>query len=265
MLEIYFKSFKKTYYLGLIIAIVVAALVSIVISIWPEFKAQSEAFRELLNSPLYGAILGSTVNLDIGTFQGFYGMYLFIYLEMILLFLGIFYGASLISREIDKNTLDMMLSLPISRSRFLSEKFLVYLSNTIMIPISAVAITYILHFTVNEEFDTTAFFYASMVYWLLFVALGTISLLMGTIFLDSTKSYAVSGIVILGMWILERIGGLVSSLKDIQSISIFHYLNGANVLKNGLDYYEIAIVLMFSIVCFILALVVFNKRDLATT
>ena len=265
MLEIYFKSFKKTYYMSLIIAIIVAALVSMVISIWPEFKAESAAFRELLNSPLYGAILGSTVNLDIATFQGFYGMYLFIYLEMILLFLGIFYGASLISREVDKNTLDMMLSLPISRSRFLSEKFLVYISNTLMIPISAVLITYLLHFTVNEEFDTIRFMYASMAYWLLFIALGTVSLLMGTIFLDSTKSYAASGIAILSMWILERIGGLVSSLKDLQTVSIFHYLNGANILKNGLDYYEIAIVLLFSIVCFMLALVVFNKRDLATT
>ena len=184
---------------------------------------------------------------------------------MILLFLGIFYGASLISREVDKNTLDMMLSLPISRSRFLSEKFLVYISNTLMIPISAVLITYLLHFTVNEEFDTIRFMYASMAYWLLFIALGTVSLLMGTIFLDSTKSYAASGIAILSMWILERIGGLVSSLKDLQTVSIFHYLNGANILKNGLDYYEIAIVLLFSIVCFMLALVVFNKRDLATT
>ena len=251
--------------MGLIIAIVVASLVSIVISIWPEFKSQSEAFRELLNSPLYGAILGETVNLDIATFQGFYGMYLFIYLEMILLFLGIFYGASLISREVDKNTLDMMLSLPISRSRFLSEKFLVYLSNTIMIPISAVIITYILHFTINEDFDTAAFMYASMAYWLLFVALGTISLLMGTIFLDSTKSYASSGIVILGMWIVERVGGLVSSLKDLQNISIFHYLNGANILKNGLDYYEISLVLVFSLICFGLSLLVFNKRDLTST
>lgn len=225
MFEIYFKSFKKTYYLGLITGIVVALLVSIVISIWPEFKRESAAFAELLNSPLYGAILGQTVNLDIGTFQGFYGMYLFIYLEMILLFLGIFYGASLLSREVDKNTLDIMLSLPISRRRFISEKFLVYLSNTIMIPISAILITFVLSFTVNESFDSIQFIYAIMAYWLLFVALGTISLFMATIFLDSTKSYVASGILILGMWIMERIAGLVNSLKDFQNVSLFHYIN----------------------------------------
>lgn len=267
MLEIYLKSFKKTYYLGLIIAIVVASLVSIVVSIWPEFKAQSAAFNELLQSPLYGAILGNMVNLDIATFQGFYGMYLFIYLEMILLFLGIFYGASLITREIDKNTLDMMLSFPISRTRFISEKFLVYLSNTIFIPISAIFITYILHFTINEEFDTVAFIYASMAYWLLFVALGTISLFMGTVFLDSTKSFAASGIVILGMWIVERIAGLVSSLKDFQTLSIFHYLNGATILKEGIGSAlgDVVIVLMVSLLFFVGSLLVFNKRDLTTT
>ena len=69
MLEIYFKSFKKTYYLGIVIAVVVASLVTLVVSIWPEFKAQSAAFVELLQSPLYGAILGQMVNLDIATFQ----------------------------------------------------------------------------------------------------------------------------------------------------------------------------------------------------
>ena len=71
MLEIYLKSLKKTYYLGLIISIVIAFLVTMVISIWPEFKAQSEVFNELLQSPLYGAILGQIINLDVGTFQGF--------------------------------------------------------------------------------------------------------------------------------------------------------------------------------------------------
>ncbi len=265
MLEIYFKSFKKTYYLGLLIAIIVGALVTLVVSIWPEFKAQSEGFRELLNSPLYGAILGEMVNLDIATFQGFYGMYLFIYLEMILLFLGIFYGASLISREVDKNTLDMMLSLPISRTRFLSEKFLVYLTNTFFIPISAIIITYILHFTVNEEFDTMAFVYASMAYWLLFIVLGTISLFMGTVFLDSTKSFGASGVVILGMWVLQRVSGLVSSLKDLQFLSIFHYIDASSILKNGIQsaFGDIMLVSIISVLFFIGALVVFNKRDLS--
>ena len=194
-------------------------------------------------------------------------MYLFIYLEMILLFLGIFYGASIITREVDKNTLDMVLSLPISRTRFIAEKFLVYLSNTIFMPISAIIITYILHFTVNEEFDTIAFVYASFAYWLLFVALGTISLFMGTVFLESTKSYTASGIVILGMWVIERVAGLVSSLKSFQYFSVFHYLNGTIILKDGIGTVldEIIIVLGISIIFFIASLLMFNHKDLTNT
>ena len=46
MLEIYLKSLKKTYYLGLIISIVIAFLVTMVISIWTEYKAQSELINE---------------------------------------------------------------------------------------------------------------------------------------------------------------------------------------------------------------------------
>ena len=109
MLEIYIKSFRKTYYIGLICAVVVGSMVSLVVSIWPEFKSQSAAFVELLKSPFYSAILGQMANLDIGTFQGFYGIYLFLYLDMFLLFLGIIYGASLNTRQVDKNTLDMIL------------------------------------------------------------------------------------------------------------------------------------------------------------
>ena len=267
MLEIYIKSFKKTYYLGLITGIIVALLVTIVISIWPEFKAQSASFEELLNSPLYSAILGSTVNLKIGEFQGFYGMYLFIYLEMILLFLGIFYGASLISREFDKNTLDSMLSLPISRKRFISEKFMVYISNTFMIPISVIIITILFTFVIDEPFDSTQFIYAAIAYWLLFVALGTISLLMGTIFLESTKSYVAAGILILGMWIIERIGGLVASLRNLQNLSLFHYINGSTILTNGISsvFVDIIIVIVVSLLCFLASLIVFDKRELTTS
>ena len=161
----------------------------------------------------------------------------------------------------------MILILTISRTRFISEKFLVYLSNTIFIPITAIIITYILHFTINEDFDTLAFIYASLAYWLLFVVLGTISLLMGTVFLDSTRAYVASGIVIIGMWILERISGLVLSLKDFQYLSIFHYINGTSILKNGIEsvYIDILLVMVLSILVFVSSIIIFERKDLTTT
>ena len=75
---------------------------------------------------IYRAFLGSLGLADVGTWQGMYTMYIFIWLEMILLFIVIFFPSRMITSEVDKKTLDMSLSLPIPRWKYLLEKFMVY-------------------------------------------------------------------------------------------------------------------------------------------
>ena len=88
----------------------IALFVPIIASIWPTLKEQAASFQELLKNPIYKAFLGQVV--DISTWQGVYFMYIFVWMEWILIFASIFFPVRIISREVEKKTLDIALSYP---------------------------------------------------------------------------------------------------------------------------------------------------------
>ena len=97
----------------------------------------------------------------------------------------------------------------------------------------------------------------------MFFALGALSLLCGTIFLESNKALSAAGVLILGQYLLERIGGLVESLRILQNLSLFHYLNAGTIANLGkLPLNELFTVAGVGILALSSALYIFQKREL---
>ena len=69
--------------------------------------------------------------------------------------------------------------------------------------------------------------------FLLFFSLGALSLLAASLFLESGRSLTAAGILVIGMWILNSIGGLVKNLNFLQDFSFFHYLRTSAILHSG--------------------------------
>jgi len=264
-MNIYFKFLKKNWLWGVIPPLLVALMVPAIGSIWPELEKQTAAFSELLNSPLYQIILGSMSGFDITTWTGFYYMEIFTWMEMVILFVTIFVPARLISAEVDKKTLDFILSYPIARWRYVLEKFSVFLTYNFLYPVFVLILTYQSIISLNVEMDLVLLTYSLIGIWLLMFALGALSLLCGTIFLEPNRATAAAGILILGQYILVRIGGLTESLNFLKSFSFFNYLNANTILnqqKMPLD--ELLIVFVVAILSLIGALVIFQKREISS-
>lgn len=264
MVKVYLKNFRKKWLNGVAPPIVVTMFAPLIASIWPEFKEQASAWTEILKNPVYQAFLGRLGLADIGTWSGFYFMYIFVWLEMILVYITIFVPVRLISTEVDKNTLDVMLSYPIPRWRYLFEKFSVYLSYNFLYPILILTTTYLSTVFLNEEMDYIILTYSLIGVWFWFFALGALSLLCGTIFLESNKALSAAGVLILGQYILVRIGDLVESLNILKRLSIFNYLNAGTIIGLGkLPLDELFIVAGVGILALLGALYVFQNRELA--
>ena len=264
MVKVYLKNLRKKWLNGVTPPIVVTLFVPLIMSIWPEFKEQASFFAELLKNPVYRAILGQLGLADISTWSGYYFMYIFVWMEMILLYITIFVPVRLISTEVDKNTLDVMLSYPIPRWSYLFEKFSVYLSYNFLYPILILITTYLSTVALNEEMDYAILTYSLIGVWFLFFALGALSLLCGTIFLESNKALSAAGVLILGQFILVRIGDLVESLNIFKKLSLFNYLNTGTIIELGkLPLDELFIVAGVGILALLGALYIFQKRELA--
>ncbi len=238
-------------------------MVPMISAIWPELQKASAMFKEILESPIYAGFLGHLGISDFSTWMGMYYMYIFLWLEMILVFLVIFFPSRIITTEVDKKTLDMMLSLPIPRWRFLLEKFLVYLTYNLLYPIIILFVSYLSTSLMGEQMDYTILTYSLIGIWMLFFALGAISLLCGALFLESRKALGVSAFVILAMYIIVRIGGIVESLKILKYFSIFNYMAAGNILESGVfPVVDFFVLLGVGIVALVASLWIFQKREL---
>ncbi|MHA2366103.1 MAG: ABC transporter permease [Candidatus Hodarchaeales archaeon] len=262
--KIYTKGLQKGWLIGILPAMLVGVFVLLIVSIWPEFKEEAAAMQDLLDNDMYKLMLGELGLLNIGTFIGFYAMEIFTILEFIMIFFTIFVPARIVSSEVDQRTLDVMLSYPVSRRDFLIQKFAVYNTITLSFPIIILITTLLGTIFVNEQIDYYPLILALIGSYLLFFTLGAISLLCGTLFLESGKSFSAAGGIIIGMWIIERLGGLSESLNFLQTISVNHYLNSGSIINSEtLPIGDVFIVLMVGILSFITSLYVFEKRELA--
>ena len=265
MVHVYFTFLKKNWLWGIIPPSLVGIMVPFIGSIWPEIENEMAAFSELLNSPAYQAILGSLGALDITTFTGFYYTEIFTWLEMVILFVTILVPSKLISSEVDKKTLDFILSYPISRWRYTLEKFSVYLTyNLLYLPLILI-LSYQSVASLNVELNFVLLSYSLIGIWFLLFALGALSLLCGVIFFEPNRAIAASGLLILGQYILVRVAGLTESLSFLKHISLFNYLNANTILTmNRIPLDELLIVITFGILALISALVIFQKREISS-
>ncbi|MBY8985537.1 MAG: ABC transporter permease subunit [Candidatus Lokiarchaeota archaeon] len=264
MTKVYLKGLKKKWMRGILYPLLAAILIPLIAYMWPSLQDQLSAFSELLESPVYKAILGQLGLIGFGTFEGAIYMYIFSWTEMLMIFVTIFVPVRIISAEVDENTLDVILSYPIPRWRYILEKFGVYLTYNLLYPILMILLTLISAATVNETINLLTFTYSVIGVWFLFFALGSISLLCGALFLKSKKALTASGIIIFSQYILVRVGGMVDAAAPLKYFSLLNYLNAGTIVNAGtIPIGELLIVIAVGIIALVGALYIFQKRELA--
>jgi len=231
---------------------------------WPTLQDQISMFEELLDTPVYQAILGQLGMIGFGSFDGAIYMYIFSTLEMLMIVLTVFIPVRLISSEVDRNILDIILSYPIPRWRFLLEKFSVYLTYNLLYPVLLLFAVILSATGIGESINLATFTYSVIGVWLLFFALGALSLLCGALFLKSRKALPASGIIVFGQYILVRVGGMVDAAAPLKYFSLFNYLNAGTIVNTGtIPILELIIVITVGVIALVGALYIFQKRELA--
>ena len=261
-MRIYLKNLRKQWRGGFFPPILVALFVPMIGAIWPSFQDQAAAFGELLKNPVYQAFLGEVV--DLSSWEGLYFLYIFVWMEYVVLFTTIFYPVRVISREVEKKTLDISLSYPIPRWRYVLEKYASWLTFNMLYPLIILPLTYIVSEGMGEPINYSIVGYSLAGVWLLLFALGSMSLLCSSIFLDSGSSTGAAAVVVIGQYILLKVGQLTDSVSWVQKYSLFNYLNHATVRTLGyLPMDEVLIVVSVGVVALSAALYIFQKRELA--
>ena len=260
----------KKWKAGVLIPLSLGLFVLLIAGIWPDMRAASDIFAILLESPVYQALLGDMGIMNIALWPGAHQMYMNIMLEYYMIAVTIFIPTKIITSEINKKTLDVTLSYPIPRWRFLLEKFGVYLFYSLLYPLFLMLFTFIsteyLQYNfahLNVEFDYLVLTYSMIGIWMLFFSLGAIALFCSALILDPRKALGVSAAVIFGMYLLLRIGGMTESVEIVKYFSVFNYMNYAKIMSTGtFPVGDFFVLLGVGLAALVGALVIFQKREL---
>jgi ABC-2 type transport system permease protein len=243
-----------TIWIGL--AVFLMALIDVLI--YPEYRS---SFAEMEIPEFFEGFLGEAGTL--ASPAGFFAAEFFSWVPLLLITLAIIGGTGTLAGEEDAGTLDLLLAQPVTRTRVLLEKAL-GLSIAVSVATLAAMPGFLLGMVfVDVEISAGRLFAATLAMLplaLLFLALALVG---GATLASRGAAAAVAiGAVVVG-YFGYTLGATVGILEVPRRLTPFYWCEGSYVLVHGLDPLRIAGTLLLAAVLLGLALVAFQRRDLA--
>jgi len=268
MLAFFNRMIRDKYKAFIAYSISAVALLEMYVALFPAIKRQSVQIDQMMRSfppELFKAMNMDPSMLSFSTLESYLSTE---YMSFLWPILAIIFAISIahyiLINEIDRGTIETLISLPASRVRIFAERYFVGLlllaafvaiSLLGIVPLAGVhGINYIL--TNYLTAAGGAFFFVWAVY--------SLAVLISVIFSEKGKASMVTGGIITLMYVLSIIASLKDSLKNLQYLSFFHYFNGPDLLaKNIVPDYMVLALGGFAVIASIVALMIFRKRDLS--
>ena len=204
-----------------------------------------------------------------------YGFWALELLSFIWLYAGIYFvfmASSLLSREVENKTIDLSLSKPISRDKFLGSK-IIFLYIFIMTTIGIFFLITLGSMAASLKFRTEGIFFDRLLatYFSVVLFLGALAMVakfFSTIFLSTRKSMAFGVMILFIMFFLgEFYVYMDEAIQDIKYISIFYYFNPVDYLVNenfptALFIRDIYILGMINVALIVGSLFIFDRKDI---
>jgi len=222
------------------------------------FKSFPKAFLEAFDITDLGYMFAN--------FEGFLAVeHYSIVWPIIIIILVLSYGSAAIAGEVDRGTIEILLAQPISRVRLFFAK---YIAGVVII--AALVIFSNLSVAVFSEFYDIGYQWKSL--WMISVlgflfslALFSITMVFSSLLSSRGRVASLMGGVVIIMYGLDLVSKFKESVEGLKYLSFFHYFDhNAALIDHQIEPLTIAVFLGVSVVCTLMGLAVFVKRDIAT-
>ena len=186
-----------------------------------------------------------------------------IYLIIILSFV-IASSSSAIAKEIERGTIFLLLSRPVSREEFFLAKFATTFIGTVLLLCFAILGTWLgsLVFGVNG-IDYDLVFKIQINVFFLAIAVAGIGYLISSILSEGSKTLALSSGVTVLMFFIEFLADSLPSIDWIGYVSVFHYYEPSILVNSeSLSWGNLSILIIVGFIGLILATIMFKRRDI---
>ena len=201
---------------------------------------------------------------DFASYIGFLNVEMYQMFWMLILGILIgFISASLISKEVEAKTIDLLMANPISRKQLVIEKFLGIIPMILIIDFFTMIVIYGTTVAINEEINFNYLFMTHIISITYFLAVASVGILISVIIDEKMKASVIMIAIIVGMFVFRSISLMIPDYKNIGIISLTNYFNPYDVLKSGIiDWGGVIVLVVVILECILLSMLIFEKRDI---
>lgn len=257
---LFLKTLKDNFKTILIWSISLILIVFMYTLIYPSISSQNQ-INDIFKSlpPALQAIEGSVG--EITTPNGYIGSeYLSLTFPIMLGILAILIGSSLINKEEESGTIELILARPVKRLQIYYQKFW-----GLVVAITIVGLSGWLGMFLSQsliKINLVNFFWATLSGILLSLVIASIAYAITGITNKKSISTAIATFVLVASYLVDTLVKISDKLKGIDKISLFHYYDADNILKNGPHYSAYLIPIVLIIIFLFIGAISFNKRDI---
>lgn len=246
-------------------SIAVSVFIVLNLAFYPAVRDQADQLNESFRQVPESAKAFITDTGDFMSPEGYLSSQVFyLMLPMILSVLAINLGSSLVGKEENDGTAELLLSRPISRARLLVGKAIAGLAILFTVGLVGMAVTLILSWWVNIEVALQGIAVASLFCLVLSLLFGAIAFYIASLGRTGRlASIGIAALVALGGYIISSLSSIVSWLEWPAKLLPYHYYRPGDILKGIYSWWPLAGYLIAVAVLGVLSWLSFRRRDLS--
>ena len=262
MIKREFKVNLKSFIIWLSILIIMFLTVYL---IYP-FVITDEAIKsmdEMMN--MFPPEMLKTFNMDMASITTAYGWFKtegFMYVLLIIGFYASILGGNILLKEEHDKTIEYLESLPIKRSKIITNKLIVGISYIVLMVVLLGLFNYV-SLLISGDFNQKEFFLLSITPLFIGIPLFSINLSISTLLHKTKKTIGISLGLVFIFYLLSVLSELSTKVEFLKYFSIYTLADTRNVITNiEINYIYVIISIVISIVFIGLSYIKYNRKEL---
>lgn len=268
MFAVFLRTIKDKKVAILVYVLSAVGFVWMYVGLFPSIQEGTEQLKEAFKAYPEGLMKAfgiEDIDLVFSSIEGFMSVQLFSFIWPIMaLILAISLASAAVAGEVEKGTIEILLSQPISRIKIFLGKYLAAIFSLlgfVLIPIYSIIFFCALY---DIPYIAKNYLSISILSFLFGLSVLAISYFISSLISEKGRSSFLVGAVLIIMYVLNIISNLKENLSDLKYASLFYYYNAGDAIIEGkIDLLSFWVLFGVFIVFSVLALTVFVKRDVA--
>lgn len=171
-------------------------------------------------------------------------------------------GGAAIAGEVEDGTIEVLLAQPLSRAKVFFSKYIGGLIILLLFTIGSIFSVIPLAMLHNVDFQLESYGVVAVLCFLFGFAIYSLSIMLSSFFSSKGKAASLAAGTVLVMYALNILSTFKESVSDIKYLSFFHYYDFSSALiEHSIETLSVVVFVLFGVVCGIIGLLNFLKRD----